>query len=416
MSLLLEIIRQVLEYLGVPPEQLVQVWENYTSRRRFLCAITNRLQPLLYQGIEIRLPQVLERKDYGWTRSVVRIIGTLLPLEPCPRPCFQIVGADLVANQWHIAALVPALVSELLKHRRKDTICRPDIPSLAEAPFLMSDEVASYARFRYNLASSVEGLSFERPIEKSSSMILATGVSDDNRIAPSEDAIQKIAALEDELMQLRAQIASIVAMQETKSMHSCSETMCLLASPCAALPPPSSTSTPINDRFLQSTPAPPPPPPPPPPPIPSIKVNSAKSAIDLIKERKASHKQSPQNKEVPGIGSMDKLPSMMDVLKDLNSIKLRAVERSPGGTPLTKKDKRRSLNDPAAIIAHALKQKFSHRRGDDSFDKENRSREESPFSSPEMPVFGRHLLKPNGKRTQKEIPRKQVFSKPGPHI
>lgn len=58
--------------------------------------------------------------------------------------------------------------------------------------------------------------------------------------------------------------------------------------------------------------------------------------------------------------------------------------RSPGGTPLPRIKKTiRSHWDPAAVIAEALKQKFASQRHDDSFDKENRSCDESPFSSPE---------------------------------
>lgn len=42
-------------------------------------------------------------------------------------------------------------------------------------------------------------------------------------------------------------------------------------------------------------------------------------------------------------------------------------------------------SDPAALIAEALRKKFAHRQRDDSFDKENRSAELSPFGSPEAP-------------------------------
>ena len=42
-------------------------------------------------------------------------------------------------------------------------------------------------------------------------------------------------------------------------------------------------------------------------------------------------------------------------------------------------------NDPAALIAEALRKKFAYRRHDDSNDKENRSAELSPFGSPEVP-------------------------------
>lgn len=42
------------------------------------------------------------------------------------------------------------------------------------------------------------------------------------------------------------------------------------------------------------------------------------------------------------------------------------------------------LNDPAALIAEALKRKFAHHHHDISSDKEN-SLERSPFGSPETP-------------------------------
>uniref|UniRef100_A0A8C5QWZ8 Mitochondrial fission regulator n=1 Tax=Leptobrachium leishanense TaxID=445787 RepID=A0A8C5QWZ8_9ANUR len=96
------------------------------------------------------------------------------------------------------------------------------------------------------------------------------------------------------------------------------------------------------------------------------------------------------------------IPSLADIPWVLdNEVLPNATFRSPGGTPLTRKDKRRSLNDPASIIALALKKKFAHRHTDDSFDKENRSQEDYAFSSPETPQFGRHLLKPVERRTQK---------------
>ena len=46
-------------------------------------------------------------------------------------------------------------------------------------------------------------------------------------------------------------------------------------------------------------------------------------------------------------------------------------------------------NDPAALIAEALRKKFAYRRHDDSNDKENRSAELSPFGSPEVPPVSR---------------------------
>lgn len=65
-----------------------------------------------------------------------------------------------------------------------------------------------------------------------------------------------------------------------------------------------------------------------------------------------------------------------------------SFSRSPGGTPLPKTKKVTRIQwDPAALIAKALKEKFAaHSADDDSFDKENRSSDASPFSSPETPI------------------------------
>ncbi|XP_073505717.1 mitochondrial fission regulator 2-like isoform X2 [Phyllobates terribilis] len=222
-------------------------------------------------------------------------------------------------------------------------------------------------------------------------MMSAKRVCEKSLLPADDHAFQKIAALEDELLQLRAQIAAIVALQQSQAAQSHTESLYSFGSPRNALPPPSSASTPLSAQFLQCTtpvaPLPLPPPPPPPPPVPSTQL---KSALDLIRECKGFHKCSPTESEASEKGSVDQLPSMMDVLKGMNSIKLRAVERSPGGKPSTRKDKKkRSLNDPtdpAAIIAKAWKHKFAHRNGDDAVNKENRSHDESPFSSPNSTV------------------------------
>lgn len=64
-------------------------------------------------------------------------------------------------------------------------------------------------------------------------------------------------------------------------------------------------------------------------------------------------------------------PDMADMLRDIGSVKLRTVNaaKSPGGTPLRPKNKggrEADPNDPASIIAHALRKKFSHRVFKDS--------------------------------------------------
>lgn len=72
---------------------------------------------------------------------------------------------------------------------------------------------------------------------------------------------------------------------------------------------------------------------------------------------------------------------------DVNINYVFVCVRSPGGTPVRKRRSKGTVcaSDPAALIAEALRKKFAHRQRDDSFNKENRSAELSPFGSPEAP-------------------------------
>nr|XP_020449260.1 mitochondrial fission regulator 2-like [Monopterus albus] len=87
-------------------------------------------------------------------------------------------------------------------------------------------------------------------------------------------------------------------------------------------------------------------------------------------------------------------------LTDLNTTVQKAFNiLSPGGTPLRRHSKGGTalINDPAALIAEALKRKFAHHRHNISSDKEN-SRELSPFGSPDTPKVPHHARRSQGHR------------------
>lgn len=186
----------------------------------------------------------------------------------------------------------------------------------------------------------------------------------------NEEALQKICALENELAALRAQIAKIVTLQEQQSLIAGN-----LDSATSV-----TTAPPI---------VPPPPPPPPPPPV----VHQSTTAIDLIRERrekracagKTLDKSSPKKPDVP---------NMLEILKDMNSVKLRSVKRSEQEL----KPKPVDATDPAALIAEALKKKFAYRYRSDS---QGEAEKGAPKSAPEAPsetvLFGPHMLKSTGK-------------------
>uniref|UniRef100_A0A452Q925 Mitochondrial fission regulator n=1 Tax=Ursus americanus TaxID=9643 RepID=A0A452Q925_URSAM len=173
----------------------------------------------------------------------------------------------------------------------------------------------------------------------------------------NEEALQKICALENELAALRAQIAKIVTLQEQQNL--------IAGKSLAFLPP--SPALKQADRLHQSV----------------------SSAIDLIKERR-------EKKACAGKSSPKKpdMPNMLEVLKDMNSVKLRSVKRSEQDI----KPKPVDATDPAALIAEALKKKFAYRyRSDSQGEVEKGIPKPAPEATSETVLFGPHMLKSTGK-------------------
>ncbi|KAF4096530.1 mitochondrial fission regulator 2 [Onychostoma macrolepis] len=334
MSLLediVDLLRCVLEYFGVPPDMLVPVWDSTYC---------------------------------GQYRSIVRMIGTSLPLSPQPRLRFQI-PLQTFSRHGHIDVMV-------------DT---PAIPTLADVLWLVEDEGDSYTKFRnaapLRKAFEIPSLGSERPLSVSvpaqrGGRVLGQGTQ--------PEALQKISALEEELQRLRAQIAMIVT--------------------APAADPGTPCSTPLPVPVLTSTPVCPPLPPPPPPPLPPPATGSCVevSVSDVIRQRQAAKREKLAQCD-PSVCTASAMPSMLEVLKDLNQVKLRSVERSPGGTPVRRRRSKgvACSSDPAALIAEALKRKFAHKQRDDSFGKENCSAEPSPFSSPDTPRILPHTRRSQGR-------------------
>lgn len=338
MSLLediLYVLRMVLEYFGAPPEMLVPVWD---------CELC------------------------GQYRSIVRMIGTNLPLEPMPRVHFQIPFSCHKPNSYV-----------------DGTMDTPTIPSFADILWVIEDEGDNSARTRNHLPPKKHSTG-----TVNRNMVRVPGPSRHQtqrgftsmKPAPAPDTLNKITALEAELLKLRAQIAMIVTVPPTTDLTKCAHMM-------SPPPPPTLTSTPVRAA------APPPPPPPLPHPC-SSSTTQTQSVSELIKTRRNNPDKKPQG----AVGSEEKgIPSMLDVLKNLNQVKLRSVQRSPGGTPFRKHHSKGGSalhNDPAALIAEALKRKFAQHRHNNSSDKEN-SRELSPFGSPEAPKFPHHIRRSQGR-------------------
>ncbi|NWV70804.1 MTFR2 regulator, partial [Malurus elegans] len=307
---------------------------------------------------------VCQKKEYGSGRSVVRRLGTILSLEPYPRPYFQFVQD-----------------SHPLGCDEQNTAPASAAPSLADVLWVANDEGQACTRLRTELRRK------EKSADPSGLYTLDSIQSIPKNSTPKNNvdqaALQKISALEDELTFLRAQIAAIVSVQTLGSIPS--QACRTLRTPDGFYPLPAISSTPLSvshNHFVIPSP----------PPLPSAApsaVDASNSALELIKQRRSASNSESIAPDCADHQRTKNIPSMMDVLKDLNKVQLRAVERSPGGTPLSRPKKRQSSDwDPVALLTHALKQKFAHSNDveDDSLDKENQSFDSSPFSSPEMPM------------------------------
>ncbi|XP_045577166.1 mitochondrial fission regulator 2 isoform X2 [Salmo salar] len=354
MSLLediIDLLQNVLEYFGVSPDMLVPVWETQ------LC---------------------------GQYRSLVRMIGTNLPLTPSPRIHFQI----------------PQHTSRQLRYLDVTVDTRPAIPSLADVLWVAEDEGDGFTKIRHRERPSRQG-----SVSRGDEVVLSLPPPGDPWLAAVRAqprdmtlghrsdpvALRKITALEDELLKLRAQIAMIVTAPPSGPANSQNLPGTPGMSPASFL-----TSTPCYPPPPPPPPCCPPPPPPPPCPLPPSSSVGLSEAVDLIQQGRESGKGHAQGKsheagQVGLLQSQDKavgqgpVLTMLDVLNDLNQVKLRSVERSPGGTPVRRRRSKGTalLSDPASMIAEALRRKFAHHRLNDSYDKENRSSELSPFGSPD---------------------------------
>ncbi|NWX30273.1 MTFR2 regulator, partial [Notiomystis cincta] len=308
---------------------------------------------------------VCQRKEYGSTRSIVRRLGTILSLEPYPRPYFQFVQDPRPLGCDEQSAL-PA----------------PVAPSLADVLWVANDEGQACTRLRTELRRKEKSTAPPDPYPSLDS-IQSIPKNSAQKDSVDQVALQKISALEDELTFLRAQIAAIVSAQTLGTVPS--QAFKTLSTPDGFCPLPAMTSTPLSvshNHFVIPSP----------PPLPSgapSGVDAGNSALELIKQRRAARNSDSAAADRTDHQGIKNVPTMMDVLKDLNKVQLRAVQRSPGGTPLSRPKRRQSSDwDPVALLTHALKQKFAHKNNDedDSLDKENNSFDSSPFSSPEVPV------------------------------
>uniref|UniRef100_UPI00358EE621 mitochondrial fission regulator 1-like isoform X2 n=1 Tax=Myxine glutinosa TaxID=7769 RepID=UPI00358EE621 len=288
-----------------------------------------------------------ERKPYGKSRSFVRLIGSSLLRQHYIKSRFQID-----------------------REKPKPACCQESqvICTLADTAWIVNDTGDGCSQLRVELVNGdcPSGLSQQKSTNVFSCHKAIAQTREDSKLLDgnesftSKHSAQRITALEAELALMRAQIAQLVTLQQLGPLPS-------------SLPPP----------------PPPLPPPPPPLPPPSLPFQND-SVIDVIRQRQANKTSSSQS-NVMTRAPTEKFMNMMEVLKDMDKVKLRAVQRSPGGTPMRCKPATPHTDDPVALITSALRRKFSHRS---PVTRENSPGKSDSWSPKEaLPVLQFHHLK-----------------------
>ncbi|XP_052451345.1 mitochondrial fission regulator 1 [Carassius gibelio] len=311
---------------------------------RQICKSSNKMSGN-HRRIEMDLAIGSSLKPYGSSRSIVRRIATNLPLAPCPRVHFQ---------QLHLFA---AGASFLNNSNGPNGL----VTTLADVGWIDRGESDGAGRNRFEADSRLFFRTQQcKPLRHRQSLPSLHQVESapQSQTIINDEAIQKLSALETELSKLRAQIAQIVQAQEQSAQ---------------------STAPPMT--------------PVPPPPCPAPGMQSSYCAIDLIREQRG--KKAEQQTVLDSGPKKPDLPNMLDILKDIGKVKLRSVKSHQEDT----KPRPVEPTDAAALIAEALKCKFSHRyRNDSECDANFNLPAPENNTHVETPPFGQHMLKSNGRR------------------
>ncbi|XP_073174059.1 mitochondrial fission regulator 1-like isoform X4 [Lepidochelys kempii] len=266
---------------------------------------------------------IWQNKPCGSSRSVVRRIGTNLPLKPCPRASFEVLPniSDLYLNDG------------------------PPVPTLADIAWIAADEGETYARVR----------SDTRPLKHkwkpSPFFVIQRNASVPNLRKQEEKllvlkkpglpALSRTTELQDELSHLRSQIAKIVAADPasaslTPDLLSPGSSNVSSPLPCFGSSFQSTTSFVISDITEEA----------------ELEIPELPSVSVLCSATSECCKPEPKDVDVEDSVSLSKASSfadMMGILKDIHRMKQN-------------KDLNRTLlkeEDPAVLISEVLRRKFA---------------------------------------------------------
>ncbi|NWY35466.1 MFR1L regulator, partial [Pheucticus melanocephalus] len=276
-------------------------------------------------AVSLQTIPIWQNKPHGSARSVVRMIGSNLPLKPCPRATFEVLPS----------------VSELYLG---DV---PPVPTLADIVWIAADDEETYARVRSDTRplkhkwkpspfTVIQRNASVPNLRKQEEKLLALK-------KPGLPALSRTTELQDELSHLRSQIAKIVAAQSASAQLTpdlLSPGSSNASSPVHCFGPSfqSTTSFVISDITEEEA---------------ELESPEAPSVAELPPLCSAPEgrpePREPDEEDSVSLSKASSFADMMGILKDIHRMK----QSKDLSRPSLKQE------DPAVLIAEVLRRKFA---------------------------------------------------------
>uniref|UniRef100_H0YS50 Mitochondrial fission regulator n=1 Tax=Taeniopygia guttata TaxID=59729 RepID=H0YS50_TAEGU len=270
---------------------------------------------------------IWQNKPHGSARSVVRMIGSNLPLKPCPRATFEVLPS----------------VSDLYLG---DV---PPVPTLADIVWIAADDEETYARVSDTRPLKHKWKPSPFTVIQRNASVPNLRKQEEKLLAlkkPGLPALSRTTELQDELSHLRSQIAKIVAAESASAQLTpdlLSPGSSNASSPVHCFGPSfqSTTSFVISDiteeeAELES------------PELPSVAELPAVAALCSAPEGRPEPRD-PDEEDSVSLSKASSFADMMGILKDIHRMK----QSKDLSRPAMKEE------DPAVLIAEVLRRKFA---------------------------------------------------------
>ncbi|XP_063409853.1 mitochondrial fission regulator 2-like [Mytilus trossulus] len=363
---LVVVVRVILDYIGIDPEDVRALLEELNARRRLRFYQTRQAITYNWNHVVSFRQRTINRVNRIQSdvrhKSLMRIIGSYISMKPVKRVRIQ---NHLLQSRYPKYMYDSDSDDSVISTTSLGTSTDDDVVWVEEELGDNCVRIRAQKRKNFENDAALDELDADLFISRPSLSPMSSTMISSVSTQQDPEQTQKLSVMEEELNNLRLQIAMLVEAQEQINK--------------SQIPPQSFQEEKLS--IEDSVPVPPTCPiaPPPPPPLPATK-QSTPILTQTEKDKQTIVLQTLQDNRNSTPENPPKQATLTDVLKGLGSVKLKSIQRSPGGTPLKPK-RRESNNDPASVIAQALKKKFANQIiNSPDVDKENDS---FNFSSPE---------------------------------